>query len=100
MFPAGVKFNTASFAILIILACIFGYGNLTDQHGDIIRSFGVSRYSPYFTWLSYAFVHGGFLHILMNLIVLYYILAFRYKQNFVKKYKIGQILRIQVIKIE
>lgn len=70
MFPGGVKYNTASFAILLGLIGVYAYGYFTGTQNYIIPTYGVSLHSPSYTWITYAFIHGGILHIVMNSLVL------------------------------
>ncbi len=70
MFPGGIKFNTASFVILIALVGIYAYGYLTGNQDAIIRQYGISQHSPNYTWITHALIHGGIVHIAMNSFVL------------------------------
>lgn len=70
MFPGGVKFNTASFVILLALIAIYAYGYLTGDQNAIIRQYGISQHSPNFTWITHALIHGGIVHIVMNSLVM------------------------------
>lgn len=70
LFPGGVKFNTVSFALLVLMAALYAYGAVTGSQNTIIENYGIYIHSSIYTWITHAFIHGGLLHIVMNGFVL------------------------------